>query len=217
MTGAETLAYIKRILKRTDKDTEIYEALTDIIADIRIQLRTEDYKEEAYIAGISTLGEYKITLPSDFGHLIGRVTLVDDVNNQTRTLHKISKDTYDQKYGDRLYTNTDHVFDGIPCEFCIYAGQLFLGPVPDLTTYKYYINYTTEDFAVITAATDPVPFTDKYRRTLRAGVLSDVFEGLEFFDEASYWRGAYNEGLIKLQRNDAENISSLEGVRYNGV
>lgn len=217
MTGAEFLAYVKRIFKRTDKDTEIYEATTDIVADMRIQLNAEDYKEEAYTAGISTLGDYRITLPDDFGHLIGAVTLVDDTSNQTQTLIKISKQAYDEKYGDRLYDTVADMDKAMPVHFCIYGGQIFLGPVPDLTTYKYYINYTTEAFDDIGAATDPVPFTDRYRRTLRAGVLADVFDGLEAFDEAQYWRGLYNEGLLKIQRNDNDNVSAgLTGVVYHG-
>jgi hypothetical protein len=217
MTGSNFLAYVKRIFKRTDKDTEIYEATTDTIADIRLQLKTEDYKEEAYVAGISTLGDYRIALPSDFGHLIGNVTLVDDDSGFTRVLNKITKSAYDAKYGDRLHASLTHVDDSIPVDFCIYAKQIYLGSVPDKTTYKYYLNYTTEAFAEVDASTDPVPFTERYRNTLRAGVLAEVYAGLEQFDEATYWRGLYNDGLTKLQANDADNTSDTDGVVYHGV
>lgn len=217
MLGSEFATYVRRILKRTDKDTEIYEAATDIIADIRIQLKADDYKEEAYITGISTLGEYRIALPSDFGHIIGEVTLIDDVSKNDKTLKKISKQEYDAKYSDRLYANLSDVTDDIPEHFCIYAGQIYLGPVPDKTSYKYQINYTTEDFAEVTSATDPVPFTDKYRNTLRAGVLAEIFAGLEQYDESNYWREIYNSGLVKLIANDEDNTSDREGVVYHGI
>lgn len=217
MTGSQFRDYVVRIFKRTDKDTEIYEATTDIIADIRIQMKAELYKEEAYIAGISTLGEYKIGLPSDFGHLIGDITVVDESSGYVGTLNKISKVAYDAKYGDRLFSDLADVDQDIPQDFCIYGGQIFLGCVPDKTTYKYYINYTTESFTEITSATAVVPFTDRYRRTLRAGVLNELYMGLEFFDEANYWQSEYDKGLAKLIANDADNISSKDGVVYHGI
>ena len=217
MTGAEFLAYVKRVFIRTDKDSEIYEATTDTIADIRLQLKSEDYKEEAYIAGITTLGDYRITLPSDFGHIIGNVTLVDNTGVSERTLNKISKQSYDEKYGDRLYTTTSNIEDGYPADFCIYGGQLFIGPVPDAITYRYYINYTTEAYTEVDASTDPVPFTDRYRVMLRAGVLAEVYAGLEFFDEANYWRQFYVDGLVKLKKNQDENIADMQSAAYNGI
>ena len=217
MTGAEFLAYVRRILKRTDKDTEIYEATTDVIADIRLQLNTEDYKEEAYSAGIATLGEYKIGLPADFGHLIGTITMVDNTGGTSFTLTKLSKAQYDDKYPDRLFTDTSDQYDGVPQDFCIYGKQIFLGPVPDSTSYRYYLNYTTEDFAAIAADTDPVPFTDRYRSMLRAGVLAEVYSGLEFFDEANYWRQMYVDGLVKLKANDDSNINDDGMVVYHGI
>jgi hypothetical protein len=217
MTGSQFKDYVVRVFKRTDKDAEIYEATTDIVADMRIQMKAELYKEEAYIAGISTLGDYKIGLPTDFGHLIGNITVVDDASGYTGTLQKISKVAYDDKYGDRLFTNVNDMDKSIPNDFCIYGGQIFLGSVPDSTSYKYYINYTTESFTEITAATAVVPFTDKYRRVLRAGVLHEIYMGLEFFDEANYWKGEYTEGVMKLVANDADNIASKDGVVYHGI
>jgi hypothetical protein len=217
MNGSQFKDYVVRIFKRTDKDTEIYEATTDIVADMRIQMKSELYKEEAYVAGIENIGEYKIGLPSDFGHLIGKVTIVDDASGYSGTLNKLSKSAYDEKYGDRLHTSLSNVDRSIPKDFCIYAGQIYLGNVPDAITYKYFINYTTEDFADILSTTDVVPFTDRYRRTLRAGVLMELYNGLEFLDEANYWKNEYAEGISKMISNDADNVSSKDGVSYHGI
>jgi hypothetical protein len=217
MTGSDFLTYVKRVFKRTDKDTEIYEAMADTVADIRLQLKTEDYKEEAYIAGISTLGEYRIALPSDFKHLIGNVTLVDNSGVSTKTLNKISKQTYDEKYGDRLYTTTSNQLDGEPVDFCIYAEQIYIGPVPDSISYRYYINYTTEDYAAIVAGTTLVPFTDRYRSTVRSGVLAEVYAGLEALEESNYWRALYVDGLVKIKSNDDDNIADNESIVYHGI
>jgi len=216
MDGVSFLAYVKRILKRTDKDTEIYEAMTDVISDIRLQIKTEDYKEEAYSAGISSLGDYRIALPSDFGHIMGEITLVDNSSGHTRTLKKISKQTYDELYGDRLHTDSSDVNDAMPIHFCIYGNQVFFGPVPDSTSYRYYMNYSTENSADITSATDPVPFSAKYRSMLRSGVLAEIYTGLEAFEEANYWKQLYVDGLLKLKTNEDNNIADNQGVVYHG-
>jgi len=217
MTGPEFLAYVKRVFKRTDKDTELYEAMTDTITDMRLQIHAEDYKEEAYIAGITTLGDYRISLPSDFGHLIGNVTLIDNDGAYVKTLNKISKQSYDSKYGDRLYTTTSNIEDAIPSDFCIYANQIYLGPVPDSTTYRYQINYTTEDSDDIDSSTTSVPFTDSYRNVVRAGTLAEIYAGLEAFDESNYWRAMYVDGLVKIKANDDSNIADSESVVYHGI
>ena len=216
MVGSDFLAYVLRVFKRTDKDTEIYEATTDIIADIRVTLKTEDYKTEAFVTAISVLGNYTMSLPTDFGHLIGDVTMVDDAGSEVRVLNKLSKNTYNEKYDDRLYTTLADVHTDKPLDFAIYGGEIHVGPVPDATTYKYPINYTTEAYTEVAAGTDPVPFSERYRKTLRAGVLAEVYAGLEAFEESAYWRQMYNDGVDKIDKNDNDNIADKESVCYSG-
>ena len=214
MTGANFLAYIKRKFIRTDKDTEAYEAMSDVIADIRLRMNSEEYKQEAYIVGIGTLGEYRIALPTDFGHLLGSITITDPSTDQVVCVaEKISKEKYDELYADRLLTNQN---DGVPKHFCIYGEQIYLGPVPDSTAYKYQLNYTTEDYAVIESSTE-VPFTDKYRNIMRCGVHAELHDGLENFEEAGYWRTLYEIGLEKIAKNDDDNIDDNQPCEYSGV
>ena len=216
MTGQEFRDYVVRKFKRTDKDTELYEATTDVIADMRIQFNAEDYKEEAYITGISTLGDYKIALPSDFGRIIGNISIVDSDNTEYPSLEKISKERYDELYTDRLFDDESDMNKDVPKHFCIYAKQIFLGPVPDAVTYKYQINYTTEAYTAIVVGTTSVPFTDKNRNVLRSGVLAELYDGMEEFEESQYWRGQYLQGLDKLANNDNMNISDNDSVMYSG-
>ena len=214
MTGSDFLAYIKRKFLRTDKDTEAYEAMTDIVADIRLRTDSEDYKEEAYVTGIETLGDYRIALPTDFGHLIGEITVIDTADDQlVGTITKISKSKYDELYGSRLLTNYD---SGTPKHFCIFAEQIYLGPVPDKISYRYQINYTTEDYSEATSATE-IPFTDRYRDIVRSGVLMQLHEGLENFEEANYWRVLYQDGVEKIAKNYSDNIDDNQPVEYSGV
>jgi len=218
MTGAEFYAYVLRKFKRTDKSTEAYEAMTDVIADMRLQFLSEDYKEEAYSSGISTIGEYKLGLPSDFGHLIGDISVTDtSADEEWWTLKKVSKQEYDDMYLDRLLTDSDKVDKDCPVHYCIYANQIFVGPVPDKTTYRYQFNYTTEPTAEVTSATDPVPFTGyNERNTLRAGVLAELYDGMENYEESQYWRGMYMQGLSKIAINDGTNVADNDPIAYGG-
>lgn len=216
-TGAQFLAYVIRKFKRTDKDTEIYEATTDTIADMRLQTNAEKYKEEAYIAGIATLGDYRIAQPSDFGHLIGDITVINTDDDEFKVeLTKLSKQQYDDLYPYRLLTAASAQNRNTPLHYCMYGEQFFLGPVPDSTAYRYQINYTIENYTEVAAGTDPVPFTQRHRNVLRAGVLAELHDGLENFEESGYWRNIYIQGLGKMDVNDKNNINDRSNTSYSG-
>lgn len=216
MTGSEFYAYVLRKFKRTDKETEAYEAMTDVIADMRLQFLSSKYSEEAYLA-ISTSGEYRLSYPSDLGHFVGTITVTDTTDDsEIGILSKISKKTYDELYPDRLLTSTSNMTDGVPKHFCIFGEQIFIGPVPDKTSYRYSINYTTEDFTSIASDTADVPFSNKYRNTLRAGVLSELHNGIENYDEAEYWANKFGEGLSKIAASEKFDEQDDESMRYSG-
>jgi len=171
MTGAEFLAYVQRKFKRTDKDTELYEATTDIIADMRRRFLSDYYGEEAYIAGISSVGDYRLAVPSDLGHFIGNISITETSDDtEYPNLEKISKEKYDRLYPDRLLSSSSNMHTGLPRHYCIYGAQVYVGPVPDKTTYRYHVNYTTEAFTAIASGTTTVPFSGAERNVLRSGV-----------------------------------------------
>ena len=114
MTGAEFYAYVIRKFKRTDKSADAYEAMTDTIADMRLQFLSAKYIEEAYLS-IATLGEYRLPFPSDMGHFIGTINITETVSDDVYpALIKISKQRYDELYPDRLLTNLSNVSTGTP-------------------------------------------------------------------------------------------------------
>ena len=217
MLGSTFYTYVLKKFIRTDKSTEAYQAMTDVISDMRIQFNSEPFKEEAYIVGLSTLGEYRIAIPSDFGHLIGDITAIEPNDNTHIELNKLDKQEYDRKYPDRLFTNYSDMYSGQPKDYCVYGQQFFIGPVPDDVDYKYQINYTTEDSTEITSATADVPFTDKHRNIVRSGVLAELHELLENYQEAGYWKAIYQNGLDKIITNDNDNIADHMNVTYNGI
>lgn len=218
MDGADWLTYVIAKFKRPDKNPEILEATTDIIADMRIQFYPDMFKEEAYLSGITVLGEYRLPLPVDFGHLIGDISITDP-NNDTwfPPLLKLSKEAYDQLYPERLLTGSSQLRQ-VPIHYCIYADQIYLGPVPNSMEYRYQINYTTEAGQIISESTDPVPFSNKapHRNVLRAGVLKELHDGMENYDEAAYWEGEYNKGLSKIIASETNYVQDNESVEYSG-
>lgn len=220
MTGTETRDYVINKFKRTDKDSEIYEAITDTIALMRVKFDPEKYKEEAYLSGIATVGDYKLGIPTDFGQLIGEMSIIDTASDEFYpVLQQISKVKYDQKYPDRNLATAGNKNTGVPTEFCLYGEQFFIGPIPDKTTYQYYINYTTEDANDVTSSTDPVPFTEelRYRTVLRNGVLFELHDGLENFQEASYYKALFLDGVNDLMLQESRNLSDALSINYNGI
>jgi len=125
---------------------------------------------------------------------------------------------YDEKYGDRLYDAYTDMNSGYPLDYCIYADQIYLGPVPDDVTYKYQINYSTDDITAISASTTSVPFTTNYneRNILRSAVLSEMHDLMENYEEANYWRSLYLAGKDKMVTKDNRNVDDKDRVVYHG-
>lgn len=218
MTGQQFRDYVVRTFKRTDKDTELYEFTTDVIADMRRRFNSEDFSVISSPITISTLGDFKTDLPSNFGHIIGDVSIIDTADDEDYLpLKKISKELYDQKYPERLSSAIGNRDTGEPRYFCIYGNDIYFGPVPDKTTYQYQINYTTEAFTEVTSGTADVPFTDKYRIILRNGVLEQLYRSVERFDLADQWKIQYELTLRNLIDNDEDNVQSDEMTAYHGV
>lgn len=218
MTGANFLAYVKRTFKRTDKDTELYEAITDTVIDMRLRFYPEKYKtRSSALTGCSVVGDYTLTLPADFGHLIGEVAIKDDSAEQDYPpLTKISIEEYDRLYPDRILDAANRN-TGLPQHFCLYGEEIFVGPCVDKTTYKFYINYTQEDMEDIIAGTADVPFTDKYREVVKAGALKRIYQDLGMYQDSQFQETTYEQGISKIISNDEVNSSANVNIKYSGI
>ena len=212
MTGPELLAYIKESFKRTDKDTELYEAITDTIMDMKIKFTPEDFKVVAYTDGISALGEYYFQLPSNFGYLIGDVKILDGSNS--RPLDKISKTTYDQYVANPSFSD---ITKSMPECFCIYGGQIYLYPVPDSLDYQYELNYTVEDATTVDADSTTVDFSNLYRECLKYGAMSRMYVDLENDAEAQKYLTLYDKTLQLIVDRDTKNVKAVPVVTYQDL
>jgi len=213
MTGAEFYAYLLRTFKRTDKNVEVYEAITDAIMYIKLLTDFEDFKVESYTTGITTLGDFKFAVPSDFGRIIGDLLCID-VSGSSRPLKKISKERYDELYAHRYETSIDK---GPPKHFCIYGGEIYIGPVPDSVSYDYQMNNVSEDVDTIVSGTSVVPFTTRARWVLRDVSLGFLYVSLGLDEEAAKWVAKGDSGIRFLKNTEDHNAEATEQMEYFDV
>ena len=146
MTGANLYNYILQIFKRTDKSTEVYTAIADTVMDMRSRMLSDDFSTvSAALTGASTIGSYQLTLPTDFGHLIGDVLIKDTAADDVYfPLRRITKPEWDIKYNQALASAVGNRLTGTPTEYCFFGGKIYVGSPVDKTTYEFKINYTTD-------------------------------------------------------------------------
>lgn len=209
MTGSELHDYIVRTFKRTDKTAEVYDAITDTIMDMCEEFGFEENKVEAYTAvGISALGDYKIDLPDDFGHLIGDVRWTDQ--DDSGTLNKLSKRQFNEKFPEQDCDDPD---DGEPTDYCIFGKQLLIGPVPDKTTYEYQIDYAKFLADPVTSVSSDVMFTDNARECVKFGALARLFEVMEEWDNADRYSQKYDLELAEFVAREKKNTRAIFAMK----
>lgn len=199
MSGSDWLAYVlRRGPKRTDKSTEIYEGTTDAVQEMLRRFQWDEAEKETTTTDtISTLGDFKLSVESDFGILTGIV--MEDDENAHRLIH-VSKVEFDSIYPDINVTNDR----GYPKHFCIFSGTIYLGPIPDSTDYSYRKTYT-QIGTTINASTTSVPFTDKYRDVLVNLVLSKFYRDMENYEKAQFFEVQFEKELMFAERKERIN------------
>jgi hypothetical protein len=213
MSGTDFYAYVLKVLKRTDKSAEVYEAATDTIKDMTKRHPFREMKVEAYTtAGITTSTDYRLELPQDFEHLVSDVRLIN--GDESKLLVKLEKEQFDEKYP---YLSDPDREPGIPKHYCLWNNQILIGPIPDLTTYGYEISYCRKITSAITSDTTAVTLTDNHREAVRSGTLARVFEGLEDYEKAGYWHARHDRDLSIIMGLDTTNENAPAFQEYNGV
>jgi hypothetical protein len=199
MTASDWRDYVLRGgFKRTNMDTEIYEATTDAIQELRRRFDFDEAQVETTTTDtISSLGDFKIEVESDLGLVLG--VIIEDGTDGIRLGH-ISKNLFDERYPDINVTNDR----GYPKDFTIYDGHIYIGPIPDQTSYSYRISYSSRA-GTITSTTAAVPFTNLYRDALRDLVNYFLYESLDAFDKANYYRDKFERKFVDMTRRERQN------------
>lgn len=199
MSGSEFRDYVLRGgFKRTDKDTELYEAATDAVQELRQLFEFGEAETETTSTDtISTLGDYAFNVESDFGLVVG-VKLQDGTN--AHTLRQLTKRQFDRMYPDHAVT-ADR---GYPKHFCIFNGQVVIGPIPDSVSYTYRVAYSKRG-GTITSSSTGVPFTADYREALREKTLAKLYKGLQEYDVSAVHEAAFEKLLPGIIRRERQN------------
>ncbi len=173
MSGSDFYAYVlRRGFKRTDKSAEVYEAITDAIQALRIRFSFDEAEVEAESTDtIATLGEYKLDNETDMGLLMG--VIIEDNDTGTPLVQK-SKAQFDALYPG---INVDSI-RGYPKHYCVFGGQILIGPAPDSVDYVYRLSYSRRA-GTVTSSTSGVPFTDVYREMLAQFTLARLWADLD--------------------------------------
>jgi hypothetical protein len=212
MTGSELYSYILKDFKRTDKSTEMYQAITDTVRDILSRHPFDVTRTEAQTsAGFSAAGDYKLALPSDVGKLI-LIRLID--GDDSFVMGRLTKDAYDRKYPNQ---GDEDVDTGTPKEYCIFNNEIQVGPATDSTDYELEIVYSEELAADVDASTTSVTFSGEHRETLKAGALFRMYNGLEEYERAAVWERFYEKGIEQMIKRDNDRADAPARVNYNDL
>lgn len=212
MSGSDFYAYILRTFKRTDKSTEAYEAITDAVREIsQSHPFNERLSETNATDTISVSGDYKFNVESDFEMFISDIVVKDGTNSWQ--LLKISKDEYDRRYPNQTATG---VSTGKPVHYCLFNGVVYLGPVPDSTSYTYSMSYS-QDISTITSVSSAVPFTDKYRVAVKYGTLFHLYSAMESDEQAQKYKALFDSELSRIILHDKRQRMGTSFVEYHGV
>jgi len=213
MTRLQFLSYITRTLKRTDKNTEIYESLNETIRDVSGRARFQEYQFQSYVACVS--GQEDYPLPSTLLHIQHPVRLLDGsaTNDNGNQLTHISKAEYDRREPNPNRTSPSV---GRPGAYTIYSNSILLTPIPDDT---YLIEIDWGNVPTNLAADGESPsFNEMWDEVLKHGVLFRMFALLGMYEDAEYWRGHYELGIKRMIDINSDKTGNWIGaVRNNSL
>jgi hypothetical protein len=208
--------YIKQTYKRTDKNTEILQALNDSIMAVAIKMPHGAYKYQSYV--LTVQGQEDYALPSTIMHLMHPIRLLDgsDSASSGYTLEHIDKKEYDELQPNPNRTSPS---TGSPSAYTVYSGSILLTPVADSSTDILEINWSKRPTTLI-ADIDLPALGSEWDEVLKQMVLSRLYALIELFDESAYWRNQYEDqqgNPVGLYKDLIEIEKDREYTRINTI
>lgn len=191
MTRLQFLSYIKRQFKRTDKNTEIYEALNETIKDIASRYSFDVYSFQSWIPCIVEQNDYR--LPTNLLQISHPIKLLDgsSTGDSGKRLSYITKEEYDVIEPNPNRTSPD---TGKPSMYTIYGGSILLTSIPDSTDYLVEINWGKIPTS-LDVDSDTANFSSMWDELLKWGSLARLYAGIGLEGEGG-WGNRY-EAQIK--------------------
>lgn len=211
MTGQAFRNYVvTTAFKRTDKDTELYYATTDVINKILESYPSADYKQ-ADVDMPLIAGTFAYDLPADFEHMIGDPVIVDGVDSPVLT--KMTRPEFQERYSDNKTTSE---LRQLPKDYCIFGNKLYVGPTPDYA-YTLYYDYSASYTGEVTALTPNVPFTNINRLMMKHLVLAVLYKDLDEYDLATFHENEGNKLYHQLIDKEIKNEEMPMSVSYSDL
>jgi len=190
MTLTNFTTYVKQTFKRTDKDTELTQAYNDSIIAVASHIPHGDYKYQSYVNLVVRQEDY--ALPTTIMHLFHPIRLLDGTTTTDSgyDLKHITKEEYDLREPNPNRTDPS---TGSPSAYCIFSGSVLLTPIPDDATNLIEINWTKVPTDQSAGADTPA-LPDYWREVLKQMTLKRLYELIDLYEEASYWKSQYEDG-----------------------
>jgi len=208
MTRLQFLTYIKQDFKRTDKDTEIYQALNDTLKDICS--RGEPMEGYTYQSWCPTVvGQEDYPLPGTLLYLHHPIRLLEGsaTGDSGYSLIYTTKNNYDiiEPNPNRTSPAT-----GMPSLYTIWSNSVLLSPIPDKATYILEINWgrTTNE---LTGASDTSFLLSQYDEIVKWGTLMRLYLGLGLDQEGAKYAALYNDPIMGVKKIEHQNKSVRNG------
>jgi len=210
------LTYVKQDFKRTDKDTEIIQALNDMINYISVLIPHSGYKFQSWVQMVAGQEDYPI--PTLIQHFIHPARLLEGSasGDSGYPLDFISKEEYDLEEPNPNRTSPS---TGEPDKYTIYSRSILLTPIPDKSTYILEINWTKKP-TTLAADADTHSLGSEWDEVIKYGVLERINAGIGLLEDAQYWSGKYKDPYgnpIGMLKNLLDKEKDLEGSWIGSV
>jgi hypothetical protein len=217
-TYADFLTYVKYDFKRDDKDTEIIQAYNDTIRHLSGLKPLEGRKFTSWIP--SVVGREDYVLPSTLIHLIHPIRIIEGAAlDSGYPLNQLSRQDWSERYPNPNITDTSALSKGMPVDYCVYEGAIHVGPVPDLATYIFEIDWTKIS-TTQAAVSDIQPLGEDWEEVIKWGTLFRIYAGMGMDDEAAKWLGFYRDekmGWPYLMEKEDNSIKVMGTVKYRDL
>jgi hypothetical protein len=172
-TRVNYLAYVKRSFKRTDKDTEIYEALDETINDIASRHPFQ-------------VLQYQLHLSHPIRILEGGAT-----NDDGWPLEQLTKEQYDWYEGNPNRTSPS---TGRPWGYTIFSDSILLTDIPDSQGWQIEINWGKNPTLPTADGDTAHPFGTVWDETVKWGILARMYEQIGLGAESDRFSQLYEVG-----------------------
>jgi hypothetical protein len=190
MSALSTLrTYVKRDFKRTDKDTEVDQAINDMIMWIATKMPHGNYKYQSWIN--TAVGREDYSLPTNLIHLMHPIRLIIGTNSSESgfPLSRLSKEEYDIREPNPNRTSPS---TGRPSAYTIFSRSILVTPIPDLATYLLEINWSLRP-VTLTADADLPSLGSEWDEVIKHGAMERVYAGMGMMEDANYWGSMYRD------------------------